>query len=189
MLAIDTGVLQGCLLGVLLFQVVINDLPNCLKFSTCILYADDTTIFVIGRSLKFMKMKLQSELRSLLSWLSANHLKLNASKMKVMLFNKAGLTPNLVLTVEGMDIEMVSSFKFLGVILDVNLGFEQHYKILYKKLMQYAFINRNLAQFLPSSCLRHLYFAYFSSNVTYCMMIWYPLLKKSLQMSLFQLQK
>ena len=40
------GVQQGSLLGVLLFQLMINDLPKCLKFSTSILYANDTTIYV-----------------------------------------------------------------------------------------------------------------------------------------------
>ena len=46
----NTGVPQGSLLGVVLFQVIINDMYKCLRYSTCILYADDTTIYVIGRS-------------------------------------------------------------------------------------------------------------------------------------------
>ena len=55
---LNVGVQQGSLLGVLLFQLVINDLPGCLKFSTSILYADDTTIFVYGKSIRFLKLKI-----------------------------------------------------------------------------------------------------------------------------------
>ena len=43
---LEVAVAQGSLLGVLLFQLFINDLPSCLRFGTSILYADDTTIFL-----------------------------------------------------------------------------------------------------------------------------------------------
>ena len=43
-----TGIPQGSLLGVILFQLHIDGIRSCLKFTNAILYVDDTTIYVFG---------------------------------------------------------------------------------------------------------------------------------------------
>ena len=42
---LNCGVLQGSIIGPLLFIIYCNELPKALKSTKCILYADDTTIF------------------------------------------------------------------------------------------------------------------------------------------------
>ena len=127
MQSLTVGVPQGSLLSVLLFQVFINDLPKCVKFCSSILYADDTTLFLVGRSLKFLRIKMQYDLKELSAWLIANGLKLNVSKTKVLLFNRAGLNPTVNLLVDNEAIENVVEFKFLGLVLDSTLSFHSHY--------------------------------------------------------------
>ena len=162
---LSVGIPQGSLLGVLLFQILIDRLPRCLKFSQCILYADDTTIFLMGRSLQYLRLKLQQDLDNISSWLCDNHLKLNVSKTKTMMFSVDGLIPDYNLFINGEKLEVIIKFKFLGVLLDVNLSFEHHYKLLHDKLLKSTFVIRSLSHFLSLYCLRTLYFTHYHSHL------------------------
>ena len=172
-----------------MFKLYINDIFGCLKFSTSILYADDTTIFLSGSSLRFLRTKMQSDLESLSCWLRANELKLNVQKTKAMIFHKDGLTPSIDLYTNQEQIKVVSEFNFLGITLDNSLGFVSHCDRLYSKLLRSSYVIRYLSHFLPSECLKVLYFAYFHSHLTYGLVVWFPLLKKSKQCLMSKMQK
>ena len=73
--------------------------------------------------------------------------------------------------------------------LDSALEFQPHYKDLCTKLNSASFVIKKLGTFLPTSCLRHLYFAYYYSHLTYGLPIWWNLLKLSHQNVLLQMQK
>ena len=186
---LPTGVAQGSLLGVLLFQIHINDMFKTLKQMMSILYADDTTLLITGRSLHFLRCKMQHDLGQLSTWLCINKLKLNVSKTKCMIFHKEGLNPNIHLEVDGETVQMVKKFTFLGVVLDGSLSFESHFEKLQNKLQQSAFVIRKLSYIFPKGCMTTLYFAYYHSDLNYCLLAWFPLLSKKLQNLLLTLQK
>ena len=87
MTQVEVGVSQGSLLGVLLFLIEINDLRHSLKHTSSILYADDTMIYVIGKNLRMLQLKMQQDLEYLSMWLRSNKLLLNVKKTKFMLFS------------------------------------------------------------------------------------------------------
>ena len=78
---ITTGVLQGSILGLLLFIIFINDLPNC--YIT--MYADDTSSSALVRGSRDIEAKVLPDLIKITYWLRANKLGLNALKTGFML--------------------------------------------------------------------------------------------------------
>lgn len=68
-------------------SIQINDLRSSLKLSDCILFADDTTLFVFGQNVKFLYVKMLRELGYLSTWLNANKLAINVKKTKSMLIS------------------------------------------------------------------------------------------------------
>lgn len=85
-ITVKCGVPQGSILGPILFLIFINDLPQCLSSSQCILYADDTTIISSHTKLDNLMSDLQTDLNCLNNWSSINKLKINVKKTCFMLF-------------------------------------------------------------------------------------------------------
>ena len=76
-----SGVLQGSVLGPLLFLVYIDDVPESLLSDGSVLnlYADDMLLYKPVRSLEDFR-HLQSDIDHISDWVSCNHLTLNPNK-------------------------------------------------------------------------------------------------------------
>ena len=77
---ITCSVLQGCILGPLLFLIYINDLNRCSEHLKYIHFADDSTLFAKSKTLLCLTFKINKELLKLVKWLIINRLSLNVSK-------------------------------------------------------------------------------------------------------------
>ena len=80
------GVPQGSVLGPLLFLIYINDLRNAIYHSTVHHFADDTNLLYVNKNLKTIQNKMNKDLKSLVTWLRANKISLNASKTELIIF-------------------------------------------------------------------------------------------------------
>ena len=127
---------------------------KCLKFSNSILYMDDTTLYIVGRNIKCLKAKLQSDINELSVWLKCNKLKLNVKKTKLLFFDRYGLSPDMYIHIDNESIENVRQFKFLGIIMDGQLLFKDHFNTLHQKLLKLSYVIRKLSNFVPSKNIR-----------------------------------
>ena len=136
-LPISCGVPQGSVLGPLFFILFINDLPNCCPDGKTRLFADDTTIFFHSNSMDDIKTKGKTIMTQLTNWFKANKLTLNSDKSSFTIFRSSNKS-NLILPdqINFLDqcIKRAPEIKFLGVILDENLTFNQHINGIYSKL-------------------------------------------------------
>ena len=109
-----------------------------------------------GPSLDFMLNALQQSFLSVQQAFSALNLVLNTSKTKVMWFGKknAPLPTGVITTSEGLELEVVTSYKYLGVWLDGTLSFSQHISKLQAKVKsRLGFLYRNRSSFTPAAKL------------------------------------
>ena len=83
---ITCGVPQGSVLGQLLCLNYINDIPNCLKHSKAIVFADDKTIFTSCNNMNTLYNNMNGDLANLINWFKANKLSLNIAKTNYILF-------------------------------------------------------------------------------------------------------
>ena len=77
---VNCGVPQGSILGPLLFLIYINGIQNCIPKSTVKLFADDTNLFVHGKTLSEAFYKANESVALLNDWFTANKLSLNIEK-------------------------------------------------------------------------------------------------------------
>ena len=75
--SIKCGVLQGSILGPLLFIISVNDICNVSPMLFKILYANDTCALISGNHLNRLIHRLNTELISSNNWFKANELSLN----------------------------------------------------------------------------------------------------------------
>ncbi len=189
----DCGVPHGSLLGPLLFIIYINYLPNSLKFSKSILFADDTTIYLTSSNRRELYKKLNSDIIGITDWFNANKLSVNFKKTNSLLFqpkNYIASDQNLYLVKYENDIIIPKrNVKFLGLILNENLDWKSNFQNLTHKLSKANYLLNTVKNYVPINNMRTLYNSLFVTHLNYGLQIWGPNLLKSHENVLFKLQK
>ena len=86
-LNLTTGVPQGSTLGPLLFLVYINDLPDILLNSKCLLFADDTVLYLGKNNSEEVYNEIQQDLDAVNAWCNNNQITLNQAKTEYISFS------------------------------------------------------------------------------------------------------
>ena len=129
-----TGVLQGSILGPLLFNMFLNDVfLFILKCQLCN-YADDNTLYKSEKNMWKIKNDLEMDFMILHKWFHQNHIILNLGKCHYVVIGDDDPSQKIILN--NNEIASSNEEKLLGILLDSKLNFESHITYLCKKAGQ-----------------------------------------------------
>ena len=198
---VEYGVPQGSVLGPLLFLIYINDIVNSSTLGDFVLFADDTNIFVVGKTEVEAYSRANILMSQINDYMISNQLHINMSKCTYMHFRPGYnneerqscartrmYNPDLALKLDGIKIKKVDKVKFLGVIIDDKLNWEAQIDHLENKLKCSIIMIKRIRKYIPKSEYLRIYNALFVSHLTYCISSWGGVSNQKLQ-KLFVIQK
>ena len=168
---VSYGVLQGSIVGPLLFNLFLNDIFYFTFNSNIANYADDNTIYPTDNTKKGLLDILEAETSILLKWFHDNEMKANEDKCHLFIIeNNEG-------TVKMGNEEIIAdtSIKLLGLNIHNQLDFKEHITKLLKKgnhkFHALACISK-YTKYLNEQKLKILMRAFITSQFNYCPLIW-----------------
>ena len=154
--SIKNRVPQGNILGLLLFLIYINDLPNASHVFDCLMYADDTTLFCCLEDIKSINKQgvINEELQRIHDWLIANEFKSNTTKSKYIMFRKQNKNiPSFNIHINNVNIESVQNFNFLVLHLSSDMTWNFQINEVSKKISRNIGILKKLQLIVPNNIL------------------------------------
>ncbi|GFS64058.1 probable RNA-directed DNA polymerase from transposon X-element [Trichonephila clavipes] len=122
--SISAGCPQGSLIGPLLFNLYINDIPSY-SLTNISLYADDTAINDTYKNLKTVTFAINKHLKLLENYYDRWKISINVEKSCAVIFTKKRTIPP-PLIMFNKQIPWSQNTKYLGVIFDSHLTWKQH---------------------------------------------------------------
>ena len=172
---IECGVPQGSVLGPLFFILFINDLPNCCPLGKVRIFADDTNVFFHCNDVKVLVSTAKIIMTQLNSWFDINKLTLNTTKTSFTIFKsnrkKIENIPNKI-DFANYTIERTTTIKFLGIILDEHLTWNQHIIEVCNKLKSLFHIFYNIRRYLSKENIKTLYYTLIYSRIKYGLIVY-----------------
>ena len=123
--SVELGCGQGTVLGALFFSIFINDMPLLLNLFRKVLFADDTTLYLSRKNVTDLITSFKNTLLPLLDWCKFNRMDINWSKTFFMFIKNKKYNYPVNIDIMNYSIEVVDSFKLLGVTLDSKLNFSE----------------------------------------------------------------
>ena len=136
------------------------------------MFADDTNRIYSRQNIKALFSSVNAEIEKLGDWSIANRLSLNIRKTKYTFFHKNLVKDNIPLKLSDLhisskSIERKASIKFLGVMLDESIAWNDHIHVIEKNLAKNIGLLYRARQFLDKELLKTIYFSYIHSYLNY----------------------
>jgi ribonuclease HI len=132
-MVIENGIPQGSAISPLLFIIMINDLNVSDQNTSFSLFADDCAVWMSGKNIQFLSNKMQKILESINNWCNLWGFKISIAKTVYMIFTRKLKVPDINLYLDEEEIQGVNKFKFLGLVFDPKLSWNEHIKDVVNK--------------------------------------------------------
>jgi hypothetical protein len=159
---LNIGVPQGSILGPLLFIIYANDFESNITTATPYLYADDTTLVSVNSNPAAVETQSQQSYSEAKQWFLMNKMTLNEKKTAQLHFTLKSFTCN----------DATNHEKFLGVVIDSKLTWNEHISEVANKLSRQIYLFRSLNQIVSNETLKCVYYAHFQSIMNYGIILW-----------------
>lgn len=175
-IANEIGIAQGSVAGPLAFIIFLNDLSSVVTDETnrIINYADDTNLITGHTDIPQLINNGNVLFRQAKKWFEHNKLVINEQKTNVVLFSTSRTRKEkpTKIKLDGVDIDLVSHTKFLGVTLDQFLNWAPHITELSSHLNSICYAVRISGRYLDTNTLKIIYHANFESLMRYAIIFW-----------------
>ena len=165
-LKVQAGVIQGSVIGPILFILFIADINSYLPTGVNIKkYADDILAYLIG---KYDTNLPQAIVDGINKWCIENKMRLNSTKCKILpISSKNSITPP-VISLNGSVLEEVTTYKYLGINLNINLNWDSQWDRVQSITKSFPFLLRKLKKSgFRGPILANAYRSYALSHFTY----------------------
>ena len=173
---INLGVPQGCVLGPLFFLLFINDLAFIIEL-ICKMFADDTSLYDSDENLETLITKFKKKLEPFIDWCKYNKLDINWSKTFFMFVTNKHTKNKLPkqILINDVQVQVVESFKLLGVTIDNKLNFTKYTSDLRKIINRKLFSIKRLF-YLSTSVKIQFFKTFILPYFDYCLslLIYFP---------------
>ena len=167
---VSAGLPQGSILGPLLFLIYINDLTEGLS-TNAKLFADDISLFSVIHDTQTSANNLNKDLERISNWATQLKMNFNPDSTKqaqeVIFSRKVKKTVHPPLLFNNASVTRTSSHKHLGIILDNQLKFDDHIKMVFRKISKTIGLLRKLHNFVPRAALITIYKAFIRPHLDY----------------------
>lgn len=172
--SLSSGIVQGSVLGPILFVLFINDIVRLFsdEHCTCKLYADDLKLFTEFQTDADCDV-LQRKLNDIYEWSNKWQLTISYKKCNVMYVGKHA-RPTTIMHINGNCLAVMDEVRDLGVIIDPDLSFHSHINkmvaraFIRSKLIHKCFVSRHVP------VLMRAFTVYVRPLVEYATCVWSP---------------
>ena len=175
-LAVTHGVIQGSILGPILFLLFTNDLPSFIHHGQLVMYADDAQFIDADAPANVgdLRARVENTLEIVLNWFTQNRLKINPSKTDLLVVKSERRTIDETSRIRfgSQYIRPSLSVKVLGVVVDSGLNWELQISAIVRRCYGILVGLAKLSHRLPRETKKVIIEGLVFPHIIYCLTVW-----------------